>query len=188
MEQTLNNRNALSTRELVQRSKAGDTVAFGVLYDRYAPLVRAACFTSTADRELAEDITQEVFLRTYSKISSLREPEKFGGWVYQIAKYKVIEWQRQQKRERRDFQTQLAVIPHNNDQNREYMMEVLDHAMQELPERERMALSVFYLQDIDAEEGKTIMGMSLSGFYKVVDRAKEKLRRLARERISGSEL
>jgi DNA-directed RNA polymerase specialized sigma24 family protein len=55
-----------SDNELVQAAVAGDRAAYGTLYDRYAPLVRAVCYDHTRNLADAQDLAQDVFLRATS--------------------------------------------------------------------------------------------------------------------------
>jgi RNA polymerase sigma-70 factor (ECF subfamily) len=85
----------LSEEELVRAAIAGDTAAYGILYDRFAPLVRAVCHDHTRNLADAQDLAQDVFLRAYQRLGELRKPESFGPWIIGIAKRRCLEWRRQ---------------------------------------------------------------------------------------------
>ena len=68
---------ALSDIELIQRTLNGDQIAFGVLVDRYKDRVHALAYRKLGDFHHAEDITQEIFLKAYQKLSSLQYPRAF---------------------------------------------------------------------------------------------------------------
>ena len=55
-------------RELVRVTIAGDKAAYGQLYDRYAPLVRAVCYDRTGNLADAQNLAQDVFLRAYEEV------------------------------------------------------------------------------------------------------------------------
>src|SRR5437016_2003406 len=72
-------------RELVQRAKAGNEEAFGLLYKRHYHRV-LRCTTRIMDnREDAEDVTQEAFIKAYDNLPSFREKSQFSTWIYRIA-------------------------------------------------------------------------------------------------------
>ncbi len=71
---------------LVLLALAGETKAFEALVKRYEGRVRTAAYWVTGNVYIAEDAAQEAFLAAWMKMDRLREPEKFGVWVQQIAK------------------------------------------------------------------------------------------------------
>jgi RNA polymerase sigma-70 factor (ECF subfamily) len=168
---------------LVQAAADGDRNAYGLLYDRYAPLVRAVCYDHTQHLADAQDLAQDVFLRAYERLGALRKPESFGRWLVGIARLRCREWQRQQRRERHRRQTEHEAAPTTPAWKNDGPLEALRHQVARLPEKERLALHAFYLRDESAEEARQIMGLSRSGFYRVLQRGRKRLERLmARER------
>jgi len=87
-----------SDKTLIQTVIAGDKAAYEKLYDRYATLVRAVCYDTTGNLADAQDLTQDVFMRAYEKLSHLRDPARFGKWLVGIARLRCKEWQRQKLR------------------------------------------------------------------------------------------
>lgn len=82
----------------VSRCKAGDTEAFGVLYDRYIDKIYRFVFYKTFVKEVAEDITSDVFHKALQKIGSYEEDKGvFSAWIYRIARNNVIDYYRSQK-------------------------------------------------------------------------------------------
>ena len=75
-----------SDRELVKAAKAGDLSAFSELTERCRPQIMAELTVLTGNTHDAEDAVQEAFLRSFLKLSSLKEPYNFGGWVRLIAR------------------------------------------------------------------------------------------------------
>jgi len=67
-----------SGRELVEPVLKGDRSGFEVLYERYAPLIRAICRDATGNLSDAQDLAQEAFLRSYQRLHDLRKPDRFG--------------------------------------------------------------------------------------------------------------
>lgn len=167
----------MSDRDLVERTIAGDHAAFACLYDQYAPLVRSICYEATAELSSAQDLTQDVFIRAFDKLSAMKNPDSFGGWVAGIARYAGKEWRRKQRRDRHEFQDQLPntyVVEASNDDAR---LAAMREAMSELDEHERFALDAFYLQAQSVSAARSVLQMSQSGFYKLLDRARHKLGR-----------
>lgn len=71
--------------ELVRRSQEGDRDAFGELVSHFEPTVFAICLKRLRNRSEAHEVAQDVFIQAMRKIGQLREPERFAGWLRQIA-------------------------------------------------------------------------------------------------------
>ncbi len=91
---------AATDETLVLGTLNGDQAAFAQLYDQRARLIRAICYDEKLDPESAADLAQEVFLRAYKKLGTLREPGKFAAWLVGIARQVCREWRRRRSRER----------------------------------------------------------------------------------------
>lgn len=77
--------------ELVRRVVAGDTAAYGELARRWFRRILALCQSKVAASD-AEDLAQDVFVRGYSNLSSLANPEQFGPWLRSIAHHICMDW------------------------------------------------------------------------------------------------
>jgi RNA polymerase sigma-70 factor, ECF subfamily len=171
-----------SDESLVRAVLDGDHTAFVQLYDRYAPLIRAISAETTANLTDAQDLAQEVFFRAYERLDQLRKPEQFGAWLVSFARRVGLEWCRSQGRERRRLRESAACGGGNAsapEHDRE-AIESLRLAIAQLPERERTAVHLFYLQQQNAEEARSMLGLSRSGFYRVLQRARSRLESILR--------
>ena len=70
---------------LVGRAQRGDRAAFGELVEQFQPTVYAIALRRLANASDAMELTQEVFLHVLRRIGQLREPERFAGWLRQVA-------------------------------------------------------------------------------------------------------
>ncbi len=172
--------------ELVALSRSGQTEAFGQLYDRYAPLVRAVCHGETLDHALVADLAQETFLRAYHGLERLREPERFGAWAAGIARQVARERRRALRRDRHEFidGNAMLVTAENG------AVEAIDAAdesrwilerVAELDEREQLAIHAFYLDGRDVRQAAELLGLSRSGTYALLTRALARLAERVRE-------
>lgn len=167
-----------SDKTLIRAVFAGEEAAYEKLYDRYAPLVRAICYDTTGNLTDAQDLAQDVFMRAYEKLDRLRNPDSFGNWLVGIARLRCLEWRRRRS-QHRDKNVGLnntqAVVADPLDDSR---IELLRKMITTLPEKERLALHSFYLQGRSADDARRTMGMSRSGFYRVLERARKRLEQL----------
>jgi len=88
--------------DLVRRSKTGDVNAFGELVERYQSLVVGFCYRLLGNREDAEDIAQETFMRAFSAIGRFQPRAKFSTWLLTIAKNLSLNLLRDERRRGRD--------------------------------------------------------------------------------------
>lgn len=156
---------------------SGDRQAFAELYDRRARLVRAICLDATGDVETAAELTQEVFMRAFERLHSLNDPNRFGPWLVGICRHVCREWRRGKLRERRRVAA-LAASPRPGQQPNNTQDQISDvrRAIAKLPEKQRLALHAFYLQEQDVEQARTVLGLSRSGFYNLLCNARRSLR------------
>jgi RNA polymerase sigma-70 factor, ECF subfamily len=169
-----------SDSDLVARTLAGDRDAFGSLYDRYARLVRAVVSGGTMRASKMQDLTQECFLRAFQNLSRLRKPDRFRFWIVGIARQVGREQRRALRRDRHQFvggfrmaissapSAEVAV------QTAEETELVMRH-ITELPERERLAIHAFFLQECDARQAAELLYLSRSGVYALLERAMARL-------------
>ena len=74
----------VSNSELVKKSQLGDKSAFEELVKRHQELVFSLSFKLTGNRELANDVAQEAFIRAWKAIEKFRGDSTFGTWIYRI--------------------------------------------------------------------------------------------------------
>jgi RNA polymerase sigma-70 factor, ECF subfamily len=167
-----------SDKTLIEAVLAGDKKAYEKLYDRYAPLIRAVCYDYTGNLADAQDLAQEVFMRAYEKLDRLRKRDSFGKWLVGIARHRCQEWRRKKLRSHNNnvrLSNMKAAVLEQTDDNR---IELLQKMIRRLPEKEQLALHTFYLQGNSAENIRRIMGLSRSGFYRVLGRARNRIEKL----------
>ena len=156
----------------------GDRAAYAELYDRYAPLVRAICHDTTCDLTRAQDLSQEVFLKAYRKLGTLRDPDRFAGWLVGIARNECRDWLRRRIRDRHEYMDRVPDVAECEPTEGDERTIALLEAMKLLSERERLALNAFYLQGESAEAIRAVFGLSTSGAYRLLDRARQRLAEL----------
>jgi RNA polymerase sigma factor (sigma-70 family) len=162
--------------ELVLQAKGGDVQAFGILYDRTVRLVRAVAVDAGTDA--AEDVAHEAYLRAYRNLGSLRNTAKFPTWLVGITRLIV----REMRRSRRfvplpDDDLGKFSVEETTDEDAEELL----RAVARLPEEERLAIRLFFLNERSIDETAKLLDRSRSGAYAVLQSAKAKLARWLRE-------
>ena len=83
--------------QLVNRCLSGDENAFTVLVKTHQKNIHALTWRKVGDFHIAEELTQDTFLKAYEKLATLKNPNQFAGWLYVIADRLCIAWHRKQK-------------------------------------------------------------------------------------------
>jgi RNA polymerase sigma-70 factor (ECF subfamily) len=134
--------------EVVDSALAG----FEAWYQREHPKVAAALTWVAGDPHVAADATDEAFARAYANWRKVERMASPGGWVYRVALNVVRRRMRRAALERRTVEPPAEVA---HVVNREIWMVV-----QQLPERQRVAVVLRYLLDLPEQEVATAMGVS----------------------------
>ena len=161
---------------------AGDRDAFARLHERHAGVVLSLCRRCSNLTE-AEDAMQETFLRAYSRLHQLERPEGLRSWLYAIARRVCSE--RRRSAERRNRHESLAadncaasapeVATPAQAAELSDQLDRLTVAIDELPDNERLAIHLHYLDAYPVAAASTTLGLSRSGFYRLLDRARKHL-------------
>jgi len=175
------------TREewLLQRFSAkGSEAAFAELVSRHLDFVYSVCRRQVGDPELAQDITQTVFLLLAAKSSSLKPGTVLSGWLFQTALNACRNALRAEARRRHYEQKAAAEMEHSASltaagRNGEgpQIEPVLDDALAQLGAADRNALLLRYVEELSPEEMGVALGISAAAAQKRVSRALERLRR-----------
>ncbi len=164
---------ALTDGQLVERVRNGDREAFGGLVDRYRAMVYGLGYHLTCDFEAARDLAQEAFVQAYLKMEQLREPEKFAGWLRQIA----INIHRTQQRHKEVVTVTLEEANTAPDNQRTSEIEVVvQEALARLRESERLALTLHYVNGYSHAEIAGFLGVRPEAVKTRLARARAHLR------------
>jgi RNA polymerase sigma-70 factor, ECF subfamily len=77
---------------LVKAARSGDKRSFGMLFDRYWNMAVALAYSRIGKISQAEDVAQDSFIKAYSYLLTLRDPERFGGWFSRIVVQNCVDY------------------------------------------------------------------------------------------------
>lgn len=170
---------------LVNLAKEGDSEAFGKIYDILVkPIYRYIYYR--VDPQIAEDLTEETFLKAWQKLSSYKEGKSpFSSWVFRIAHNLVVDYYRKNE-------TSLEIDENYADSkitsNPGYEISLkfnqikLRKAINKLPENYQQVIILKYINDEDNEVIAKVIGKSEGAVRTLQSRALEKLRHLLEEK------
>ena len=137
--------------DLIQRTLDGDQGAFTTLVNKYQKSVHALVWRKIGDFHIAEELTQDVFLKVYERLSTLKQPEHFPGWLYVIATRHCNTWHRKKQVPTKSLDTMPTAeleeicyaqheIAHCEEAAIEHRRELVKRLLQKLPESETHGL------------------------------------------------
>lgn len=178
-------------------ARAGDDDAFARIYDRLAPVVLSLCRRRSLAE--AEDAAQETFIRAHRLLHKVDDPRKLRPWLYGIARHVCSERTRASRRRKR-HEEQSALRnqevqsapgrgpqagtgtgdPAGESEHAE-QLDRLGEALEKLDDRERLAIHLYYLEADPVKAATDALGLSRSGYYKLLGRAREQLADLMKQ-------
>lgn len=171
----------------VKQTLNGDGQAFHHLIIKHYPAIHALIMSWVKNPEDAEDLMQEVFLKAYLELASLKHPEQFRLWLRQIAKHQCQNWlcRRQEIFSQLD-EDMISETPSADEVliMRETLAKVIK-AIDELPESEGQLLRERYLDDVSYDELEFRHGLSRNALAVRLLRAREKVRARVEKLLAG---
>jgi len=179
----------LSDSEVVQASLDGDTRAFGELVHRYDQRLLNFVYRTIGDRERAQDLIQETFVRVYRHLHRFDQSKKFSTWIYTIASNLAKNELRNRSRnplvlfqaikkhweaDHRPLQWEDSSYSPDDLYRKRHLREQVEKAVVELPEHHRV---VFVLREMEGktyEEISEITGVTLGTVKSRLNRARNK--------------
>jgi len=155
-----------------------DKHAFAELVRNHSARVFAICFSMLSNREDAEDIAQQAFLRGFSDIRQLRDISKFGPWITQIAKRMCLDLLRRKKLNKTALK-QIAVDYVKDEpacDDNKYSR--LQSALMQLKEEYRLPLMLYYFDGKSTKKIAESLEITVDTAHAHLSRARKKLRQL----------
>jgi len=88
----------METAEIVARCKNGDQEAWNMMINSYSKSVYNIALNFCAERDIAQDVTQEIFIKIYHNLDKFREDKNFSSWIVRIARNHCIDYWRKNKK------------------------------------------------------------------------------------------
>ena len=171
----------------IERILAGDEYAFTALVKKYEKQIHAFVWRRVRDYHAAEEITQDTFLRAYEKLGTLRNPNRFSGWLYMIATRCFLTWLGQKRIHMQSLEAMseaeveaLFYAQYMAEQTEklatEKQRQVVAYLLQKLPARERTTVVLHYLSEMTCEEIGDFLEVSPNTIKSQLHRARKRLK------------
>lgn len=172
----------------IHRIQKGDAACFACLLDKYSRPVYSLIYKVVRNREDAEELTQDVFIKIFKHLSSFNETCSFSTWLYRIAYNVAISATRKRKYEYLSIDDALIhnvsekeveeLLGRTDDMRR---IQLLEAALELLPAEERALILLFYTEEKTVEEITQISGLTKSNVKTKLFRIRKKLFVLLKE-------
>lgn len=158
----------------------GNPAAFGLLVDKYKASIYALAYSKLRHFEDAEDVTQEVFIKAYRKLHTLRVWDNFLAWLYAITSNHCKQWIRSQSKrpdcefiaDHSEYQDHHSMDSYIN----ESVYRSIHEALDALPETFRQVLMLHYFGGLKSTEIAKLLGTSTSTITKRLATGRAKLK------------
>ncbi len=167
----------MDERELIARVRAGDSLAERALYDAHVDRVFRLAYRLAGDDALAQDFTQETFIRAFERLDSFRGEAALSTWLYTIATTVTLNGLRKVKRRGREIELDTAADVAESRRRPEPDLKTrLYAAIEALADKYR---TVFVMHDVEGythEEIATALNVEVGTSKAQLSRARAKLR------------
>lgn len=160
----------------------GRTSDFAYLIDKYKDMVFTLVFRITGNREDAEEVSQDVFLKAYRGLAAFRGTSKFSTWLYRIAYNQSVSRIRKKRPDIRSYDSPEIRIDEwqgELDVNHERLDNIpsiyVKQAFEQLEETDRAVLTMFYQDELNVKEIASATGLSISNVKVKLFRGRKKL-------------
>ena len=167
----------------IAQARSGDSEAWDVLYRRYQLPLYVYIFELVRDEQASLDLVQETFISATRYLSTLREDQRFGSWLFGIAHQKVIQRWRKSGREQLSFEELSEDALHEDSTPDDLLIQKEDESrfmalLNELPPAHRSVLLLHYLEEFSLEQIAEVTGASIGTVKSRLHYARKSLRKL----------
>ncbi len=170
---------------IITRVLEGDRQAYAKLVDRYKDRVFSLIMGIVRQKETAEELALDVFVKVFKSLKKFRGEASFSSWLYRIAYNTAISERRKKKKyfvaDVEQIQNAVKHQPVDDDDEKELLESrktSLNKAMKQLQPEELLLLTLYYFEEKSVEEISEVTGLSRSNAKVKLHRLRNKLRTL----------
>ena len=172
--------------ELVQAARTGDAEAFGHLVRRYQGLIYGLAYHHVGNFADAQDIAQEAFVKAFRGIDRLQQPERFASWLKAIATNECKMALRGSRQtvplEQVELSPSYASLAEQSWKRQQHQADIR-RAVDSLPERSRLTVTLHYLSGLSHSEIGEFLDMPANAVAQQLHRARRQLKQVLMETI-----
>jgi len=168
----------------------GDANAFAYLVDKYKNLVFTLVYRLLKNKEEAEEVSQDAFIKAFNSLSRFKGDSKFSTWIYRIAYNSSLDNLKKNKKYQNDIpinnitENQIGsvedALSRIEKQEREY---VIKQCLSSLPSDESFLVSLYYYEDLSIKEISEVLGLTTSNTKIKLYRSRKRLATILRQKL-----
>ena len=167
---------------LINQIVEGDTNSFAILVDRYKDLVFTLALRMLKNREEAEEVAQDTFIKAYKSLDRFKGDSKFSTWIYRVAYNSCLDRIKKNKKhlnnvEINEFTEHQVVSIDNALDNMEAaeQKEAIQKCIDKLSSEDSFLLTLYYFDDLSLDEISKIVGITSNSIKVKLFRCRKKL-------------
>lgn len=179
----------------IEKILNGDTKAFAVLVNRYKYMVYSLAIKMLKNREEAEEVSQDTFVKIFKSLDKFKGDSKFSTWVYRITYNSCLD---RIKTYRRNYDTiTIDEFTENQIRSLETAFDIMERSdreksvldcLQRLPVDDKVLLTLFYYEELSLEEISKIVDLDQNNVKVKLFRARKKMATILRRRMEPTML
>ena len=176
--------------QIIHKIIGGDTQAFAVLVDRYKDLVFTLAIRMMKNREEAEEVSQDTFIKVYKALPKFKGDSKLSTWVYKVAYNTCLDRIKKNKNRFNEItinfftEYKLKTVGNALDALEEKEQQQTIHdCLQQLASKDSFLLSLFYFEELSLEEISKIVDMEANTVKVNIHRARKRLAILLKQKL-----
>ena len=174
----------LTDTEIISRVLKGEQQVFAGLVERYQDYVFTLVLRYLNSREDAEEVSQDIFVKTYRSLADFRGDAKFSTWLYTIVRTSCITFLRKRKLDTTSLDNEKTSIQLENKESafsanlveKKSRLAMVNEAIQMLGPDDAQVITLFYKAEQSLEEMGTILGMEPNTVKVKLHRARQRLK------------
>ena len=168
--------NQLSDNEIIRKIiSSNDSSLFGILYDRYVKLVFNICLTILKNRDEAEDVSHDIFLKLYVSLNKFGEQSKFSTWLHRFTYNFCINHINRNVKKTVDLNDSYDAEDHSDEEVISLKYERLKAALDKVSSEDKAILLMKFQSEMTIEEIAEVLDLGQSATKMRIKRAKAKV-------------
>lgn len=166
----------------IEQTLNGNVNAYAFLVEKYKHMVYTLTIRIVKNKEEAEEISQDAFVKAFKKLDSFKGDSKFSTWIYKIAYYASLDVLKRNKRfvnyeniddlNEGDLGNVQDALEYLHDKERK---QVINEALLKLNEDERIILTLYYFEELPVKEISKVVNLSEDNIKTKLFRSRKKL-------------
>ena len=174
-------------RDMFRAAVHGDPEAFEMIIRTMSRPLFAIAFGILQNREEAEDVVQDAFVKAWKSRWRVREPEKFPAWLATIARYRARDVFKRRQTLPLPADVEKAMAPNSDVSANTELDRDIHLALAALPELHRAALTLRYFEEMDYRTIENMLGLSNGALRGILGRALASMRKQLRPALAALE-